>query len=224
MNLSGSNPQPMEMDDEQGNRGDWEREWEQQCRQQGISVSNLSLVPFNSASFIPNLESLGIAVGLDENNRVEALLELNRAVQAGAGGKFSCDKKQEVLELEEKELDDEEVVDKLLLQNICGEIMDVGGDDFALPTNHSNKKQCCKKGVGSQMKRSKMKGIFCNSNGFRDPSKHRFVSDSTREHNLAFIVILEMGRSNFNDWFLKNLWVGKKMWHCKAPEDRSRAS
>jgi hypothetical protein len=108
MNLSGSNPQPMEMDDEQGNRGDWEREWEQQCRQQGISVSNPSLVPFNSASFIPNLESLGIAVGLDENNRVEALLELNRAVQAGAGGKFSCDKKQEVLELEEKELDDEE--------------------------------------------------------------------------------------------------------------------
>jgi hypothetical protein len=44
------------------------------------------------------------------------------------------------LELEEKELPEEEEVDKLLLQNICGEIMeevmDFGGDDFVIPTKN----------------------------------------------------------------------------------------
>jgi hypothetical protein len=33
-----------------------------------------------------------------------------------------------------------------------------------------------------------MKGIFWNSNGFRDPKKHKFVSDLTKESNLNFIV------------------------------------
>jgi hypothetical protein len=54
-----------------------------------------------------------------------------------------------------------------------------------------------------------MKGIIWISNGFRDPKKHRFVSDSTREYNLAFIVILETGRSNFLDLFIKNLCAQK---------------
>jgi hypothetical protein len=44
------------------------------------------------------------------------------------------------LDLEEKELADEEEVDKILLQSICGEIMeeviDFGGDDFVMPTKN----------------------------------------------------------------------------------------
>jgi hypothetical protein len=75
--------------------------------------------------------------------------------------------------------------------------------------------------VVSQSKKLKMKGIIWNSNGFRDPSKHHFVSDTTREHNLAFISILEMGRSNFNDTFLKNLCAGIFLWHFKAPQGQS---
>jgi hypothetical protein len=67
-----------------------------------------------------------------------------------------------------------------------------------------------------------MKGIIWNNNGFRDPAKHRFVSDSTREHNLAFMAILETQISNFNDSFLKNLCAGKNfLWHCKAPQGQS---
>jgi hypothetical protein len=66
-----------------------------------------------------------------------------------------------------------------------------------------------------------MKGIIWNSNGFKDPKKHHFVSDTTREHNLEFIAILETGRSNFSGSFLKNLCAGKSfLWHCKAPQDR----
>jgi hypothetical protein len=48
-----------------------------------------------------------------------------------------------------------------------------------------------------------MKGLFWNANGFRDPGKHRLVSDLTREHNLSFIAISETGRSDFPAPFSK---------------------
>jgi hypothetical protein len=67
-----------------------------------------------------------------------------------------------------------------------------------------------------------MRGIIWNSNGFKDPQKYHFILDNTRELNLAFIAILEMGRSNFSDSTLKNLCTGKNfLWHCKAPQGRS---
>jgi hypothetical protein len=67
-----------------------------------------------------------------------------------------------------------------------------------------------------------MKGIIWNSNGFRDPKKHRFLADTTREKNLAFMAILETGRSSFTDPFLKNLCAGKNfLWHSKDPQGRS---
>jgi hypothetical protein len=52
-------------------------------------------------------------------------------LHACSHGSVTIDKKGDVLDLEEKELADEEV-DRLLLQSICGEIMqevmDFGGD------------------------------------------------------------------------------------------------
>jgi hypothetical protein len=36
-----------------------------------------------------------------------------------------------------------------------------------------------------------MRGIFWNSNGFKDPKKHKFVSDLIKENNLNFIAISE---------------------------------
>jgi hypothetical protein len=67
-----------------------------------------------------------------------------------------------------------------------------------------------------------MKGIIWNSNGFRDPKKHHFFEDITREQNLAFMAILETGRSSFTDPFLKNLCAEKNfLWHNKDPQGRS---
>jgi exonuclease III len=67
-----------------------------------------------------------------------------------------------------------------------------------------------------------MKGIFWNANGFRDPAKHRFVSDLTKQHNLSFIAISETCRRDFTDPFLKNLSAGKNfLWHVKEPNGRS---
>ena len=67
-----------------------------------------------------------------------------------------------------------------------------------------------------------MKGIFWNCDGFKDPKKHRFISDLTKEHNLSFIAISETGRRSFTNPFLKNLCSGKNyLWHVKEPKGRS---
>jgi hypothetical protein len=56
-----------------------------------------------------------------------------------------------------------------------------------------------------------MKGMFCNWDGFRDPKKHRFISDITREQNLSFIGISETGRRSFSDPFLKKPLLREKL-------------
>jgi hypothetical protein len=68
----------------------------------------------------------------------------------------------------------------------------------------------------------KMRGVFQNNNGFKDPKKHKFISDLTKEHNLNFIAISETGRSEFKTGFLKNICVERDyLWHCKPLKVRS---
>jgi hypothetical protein len=67
-----------------------------------------------------------------------------------------------------------------------------------------------------------MRGVFWNSDGFRDPMKHRFVSDLSKEQTLSFIAILETMRKSFSDSFLRNLSEGRNfIWHTKEPTCRS---
>jgi hypothetical protein len=67
-----------------------------------------------------------------------------------------------------------------------------------------------------------MRGIFWNSNGFKDLKKHKFVTDLTKENNLNFIAISETGRSEFSPRFLKNLCSGRDyLWYSKTPRGRS---
>jgi exonuclease III len=54
-----------------------------------------------------------------------------------------------------------------------------------------------------------MKGIYWNTNGLKDPKKHKFISDLTKEHNLNFIALSKIGRSNFTPKFLKSLCAGR---------------
>jgi hypothetical protein len=43
----------------------------------------------------------------------------------------------------------------------------------------------------------------------------------TKENNLNFIAILEIGRRDFTPRFLKNLCSGRDyLWHCKPPKGR----
>lgn len=67
-----------------------------------------------------------------------------------------------------------------------------------------------------------MKGVFWNCDGFRDPKKHRFVADWTREFDLGFIALIEAGRKAFPDSLLRNICAGRDfLWHCKEPQGRS---
>jgi hypothetical protein len=67
----------------------------------------------------------------------------------------------------------------------------------------------------------KIRGIFWNSNGFKDPKKHKFVSDLIKENNLNFIVVLETRRSDFTPRILKNLCAKRDyLWHSKPPKGR----
>jgi hypothetical protein len=50
-----------------------------------------------------------------------------------------------------------------------------------------------------------VRGVFWNCNGFKDPKKHRFISDLCREQNLSFIVVSEMGHKGFHDLVIRNL-------------------
>jgi hypothetical protein len=63
-----------------------------------------------------------------------------------------------------------------------------------------------------------MKEILWNSNGFKDPKKHRFISELTKEQNLSFIGISKTGRRSFTSPFLKNLCTGREfIWHVMEP-------
>jgi hypothetical protein len=67
-----------------------------------------------------------------------------------------------------------------------------------------------------------MKEVFWNCNGFKDPKKHRFISDLTREQSMCFIALSEIGRKGFNNAILRNLCGGRDfLWHCKEPRGRS---
>jgi hypothetical protein len=57
-----------------------------------------------------------------------------------------------------------------------------------------------------------MKGSFWNSDGFKDPAKHRFVRETISEHKLDFFTILETGRDNFSAPFLSNISGGGKIF------------
>jgi hypothetical protein len=42
-----------------------------------------------------------------------------------------------------------------------------------------------------------MKGIFWNSRGLNDLAKTRFLRETSKEQNLAFIALLETGKKDF---------------------------
>jgi hypothetical protein len=68
---------------------------------------------------IPNLDNIGISFRVDEGSTSKGLLELSRAVLCSSGNANSVDNKIEGMELEEKELEDEEEVDSVTSECMC---------------------------------------------------------------------------------------------------------
>jgi hypothetical protein len=67
-----------------------------------------------------------------------------------------------------------------------------------------------------------MRGLFWNSNGLRDQVKPRFLFDSTREHKLDFIAIIESKRKYVNPQELAHLCANKNFsWYWTPPRGNS---
>jgi hypothetical protein len=67
-----------------------------------------------------------------------------------------------------------------------------------------------------------MKGIFWNSRGLSDLAKTRFLWETSKEQNLAFIALLETGKKDFSQDSLNNSSGGRNIvWHWTAPHGRS---
>jgi hypothetical protein len=67
-----------------------------------------------------------------------------------------------------------------------------------------------------------MRGIFWNSRGLSDLAKTRFLRDTSKEQNLAFIALLETGKKDFSQVSLNNFSGGRNfVWHWTAPHGRS---
>nr|XP_034607094.1 uncharacterized protein LOC117866906 [Setaria viridis] len=67
-----------------------------------------------------------------------------------------------------------------------------------------------------------MRGIFWNNRGLSDLAKKRFLLETSKEQNLAFIALLETGKRDFTQATLSNLCGGKNfIWHWTEPHGRS---
>jgi hypothetical protein len=67
-----------------------------------------------------------------------------------------------------------------------------------------------------------MKGIFWNSRGLSDLAKTRFLRETSKEQNLAFIALLETRTKDFSQESLNNFSGGRNFaWHWTAPHGTS---
>jgi hypothetical protein len=108
-------------------------------KNEGNIVSQPDVFSFDNVPFISNLGVVGISLGSDDSSAALLIAEISKSVQSRKCSKsVGIEKKCEVMDLEEKELAEEDEVEKLLIQNICGKIMDevidFGGDDFVIPS------------------------------------------------------------------------------------------
>ena len=67
-----------------------------------------------------------------------------------------------------------------------------------------------------------MKGLFRNSRGLRDLAKYKFLFDTSCDHQLDFIAILEIRRDDFTTSDLNHFCGGRDFfWHWTSPRGQS---
>jgi hypothetical protein len=124
-------------------------------RNEGTSVQNTPLFTVNESLVISNLNDIGISLENNEVSISDASKNIKELVASRVHEHAPPVLKEVVLEKEEKELLEEEELDKLFLKNICSEIMDevmdMGSEcDVILPSGHNRKKDSRK---GKKFKR-----------------------------------------------------------------------
>jgi hypothetical protein len=158
---------------------------------------------------LSNLDTVGISLGHDQTSIDSSLSNIRQVEMHRVSCKPNLDKLDSICDLEEKEEIENEEVDKMIIE----EVMDLGSaypkdcnttPIFKASSTSTTRAKKRKNKKGKNL--FKMKGVLWNSNRFKDPKKHKFVSDLTKENNISFIAISETGRSDFMPRTLKNLW------------------
>jgi hypothetical protein len=95
---------------------------------------------------ISNLDNIGISLGEDNSSINDSWDNLKNSALGGMHERVSIDIKDKVIEKVEKEILEEEELDKIFLKKNCSEIMeevmDLGSDcDIILPRGHAKKKK-----------------------------------------------------------------------------------
>jgi hypothetical protein len=114
-------------------------------RNEGTSDQSTPLFTVNDSLVISNLNGIGISLGDNEVIISGALENMKEHAARRVHEQVQSVLKDVVLEKEEKELLEEEELDKLFLKNICSEIMDevmdMGSEsNIILPCVHKRKK------------------------------------------------------------------------------------
>lgn len=72
---------------------------------------------------------------------------------------------------------------------------------------------------------SPIKGVFWNSGGLADLTKHRHLADVVKEKQINFLALIETGRDEFPNLTLKKLCCDRDfIWHSMPPHGRSGGS
>lgn len=84
-----------------------------------------SFLQFPDAAFISNFNTVGISLGIDDNSKKESINMLKNIEKDRLKTIHNQDVRSKAIEIEEKELEDTEIVDLLLLNQLCGDITEV---------------------------------------------------------------------------------------------------
>jgi hypothetical protein len=121
-----------------------------ELRNECTTVEPIHLSLVDDPVAISNLDSIDISLGPDNSSLLASWASIKNSALGGMHEGVSVDLKEKVIEKVEKEALEEEELDKLLLKNICGEIieevMDLGIDFDVILQRGQTKKKKDKKG------------------------------------------------------------------------------
>lgn len=84
-----------------------------------------SFLHFSDSNFISYLHIVGISLGVDDNSTKESISLVKNVEKDRLENRVNQDLKSTAIDLDEKELEDIETIDRLMLNQLCGEITEV---------------------------------------------------------------------------------------------------
>lgn len=101
-----------------------------------------SFLQFSDNAVISSLNNVGISLGADDSSKKDSITLLKSLEKDRLQNSFTQDLKSKAIDLDEKEIEDTETVDLLMLNQLCGDITEVlvsDSEHILAPTVPGNK-------------------------------------------------------------------------------------